>query len=416
MSAPNASRYEMVVSVDAAVRLRTATKAYCNCAVAPGDDEPNAHACPVCLALPGALPVLNERAVELGVRAALALGCAVAPVSEFARRHHFTAESPAGYELTQHERPLAAKGNVQIGETREGGPLTVRVTRVRLGEEGGRVTHGRFPRASALDLNLAGAPVLHVSTAPEMYSSAEVVAFVRELRRLVRGVAASDARLQDGSLRVRAALSVRRLGDTGLAAPCDVDGGRSLTELRAALEREFARQSELAGRGGSAANPRADGRAAAGGPAYLPEPDLPPLVLTAEWIAEQRRYVPAQPASRRVQLAREFGIGGGVLDALAGDPELADYYASAARVHGDPNATADWVLGPVLAALGDDGDDLDAYALRVRPADLAALLDMVRDGALGEDDARRAFAIMARTGEPPARVAKREKLGTAGDA
>jgi aspartyl-tRNA(Asn)/glutamyl-tRNA(Gln) amidotransferase subunit B len=412
----------MVAGVAARLRLRTTTKAFCNCAVAADDDgdAPNAHTCPVCLALPGALPVLNERAVEQGVRAALAFGCAVPPVSAFVRRRRPAPERPAGYEITQHDRPLAGKGAVQIGETPEGAPLTVRVLCARLGEEPGRLARGRFPRADALDLNLAGAPVLHVATAPELGSPAEVIALVRSLRRLARGAGASDARLTDGSLSVRVSVSVRRVGDTKLNAPCDVVGATSFAALRAAVAAEFERQCAVADRGGTVGRERmlwrdgalvpAGARDGDAAPRHLAEPDLPPLVLTSEWIAEQRRHVPAQAASRRGQLAREFGLGGHVLDVLTADPELADYYATAARAHGDPRATADWVLGPVLDVVDRDGGELDVFALRVRPADLAGLLDIVRDEQLDDDAARQLFAAMARTGDPPARAAKRVKL------
>ena len=425
MSDRHHARYEMVVSLTATLRLRTATKAFCNCAVSPDDDEPNAHTCPVCLGLPGALPVLNERAVEQGARVALALHCTVAPMSAFARRHRFTPALPKGYQITQQELALGTEGHVQIGETREGAPIPVNVTCARLEEEPGRAVHGRFTRASALDFNLAGAPSLRLSSAPEMHSGAEAVAFVRALRRLARGAGASDARLDDGSLRVRARLSVRRLGDTKFGTPCDVVGANSLSALRAALEQEFARQCAAVDKGsgkgsavervtmiwdGAGALVPARARPADGDPRYLPEPDLPPLVLTSDWIDEQRRRVPSRPAARREHLAREFGLGGQALDVFTADPELGDYYESAARRHGDPRAAAEWVLGPVLDTVDAAGGDLDAFSLRVRPADLADLLDMLRDGQLGPAGAKHVFGVMARTGDPAARVAKREGL------
>jgi aspartyl-tRNA(Asn)/glutamyl-tRNA(Gln) amidotransferase subunit B len=411
-------RWQMVASVVARVRLRTATKAFCNCAVAPGAVEPNAHTCAVCLGLPGALPVLNERAVEQGVRAALALGCAVAPVSVFSRRHEFAPQVPKGYRVTQHDRPVATRGFVQIGETPEGAPLTVRVTTVRFDEEAGRATRGRVAGATGLDFNLAGAPLLRVASAPTMHSAAEVVAFVRALRRLVRAAGAGDARLGDGSLRVRVRVSVRRLGDTALGTPCNVVGAASLPALRSALDQEFARQREIAA-GGGTVEPRTmlwDGAGALTAarsrrpdhdPRHLAEPDLPPLVLTSDWIAAQGAGLPSFPTARREHLAREYQLDAPVLDLLTADPELADYYEAAARRHGDPRATADWVAGPVLAAI-DDAGDLETFILRVRPADLAELLDMIRDGRLGSAGARHVFAAMARTGDPPARAIRRD--------
>ena len=428
MSPSGSERYEMVVSLAACLRLRTTTKAFCNCAVVPAADEPNVHVCPVCLGLPGGLPVLNERVVEQGVRVALALGAAVPPVSVFARRHSFVPELPKGYRITQHDRPLATKGAVQVGETPEGAPLTVRVTRVWLDEEAGRAVHGRFPRSTALDYNLAGAPALQVASEPGIHSSAEAVAFVRALRRLVRGVGASDARFADRSLRVRALISVRRLGDTGLRTPCEVVGANSLPSLRSALEQEFARQRAevVAGRTVERRTMLWDARSAAlvparssgsadADPRYLAEPDLPPLVLTTDWIDEQRRRVPSYPTARREHLARSYGLSADALDVLTADPELADYYESAARRHGEPRTTAEWVLGPVLAAVDSAGGDLDAFALRVRPADLAELLDMLRDGKVSPAGARQALATMARTGDPAPRALKRDPALAAQD-
>ncbi len=281
--------------------------------------------------------------------------------------------------------------------------------------------HGRYPRATALDYNLAGAPTLQVASAPTMHSSAEAVAFMRALSRLVRAAGASDARFADGSLRLRLRISVRRLGNTGLPTPCDVVGVDSLSAVRAALEQEFARQgAELdAGRqveprtmlwdaaGGALVPARSAAWAARAESPYLAEPDLPPLVLTTDWVAEQRGHVPSFPAARREHLAREYGLDAPALDVLTADPELADYFESAARGHGDPRATADWVLGPVLAGVDAAGGDLDTFSLRVRPADLAELLDMVRDGKLGPDDAVHVFGVMARTGDPAGRAVKR---------
>jgi aspartyl-tRNA(Asn)/glutamyl-tRNA(Gln) amidotransferase subunit B len=418
---PPRVRHEMVVGLTVGFRLRTATKAFCNCAVDPAADEPNAHTCPVCLGLPGALPVLNARAVEHAAAAALAFGCTVAPVSAFVRRHAFAPALPKGYQITQHERPLAGDGRVQIGETREGAPLTVCVRVVRIEEDAGRAAHDRVPRATALDFNLAGAPLLTVTSDPSLHSAAEAVAFVRAARRLARAVGATDGRFGDGSLTVRARLSVRQLGDTGVGTPCEVVGINSFLALRAALDAEFARQRDVVVAGGTVDGATmlwsADGGLVAArahtteaDPLCMPEPDLPPLVLTGEWIAEQRRRVPSFPTARREHLARAYGLKGDALDVFTADPDLADYYETAARTHGDPRAAAEWVLGPVLAAVERDRGDLDAFALRVRPADLAELLDLVRDAKLGPTGARHVFDGMVRTGDPAPRVARREGL------
>lgn len=419
--APRDARYEPVIAVDARARLRTATKLVCNCAAALGA-EPNAHTCPVCLGLPGALPAINARAVAVGVRAALALGCTVHPVSSFARDHHLAPDLPKGYRLTQDDRPLATRGHVQIGETPEGGPILVGVTRAHLEEDGGRSVHDRFPGASGFDYNEAGVPLLAVAGAAELRSTAEARAYVAALRRLLRLAGASDADLEDGSLRVTATVAVRARGDTAVPAGSTVANLRSPDQFTRALDAEFARQCTLLD-AKNTVEPRLmlwDPERAALRPAraqpgdrprlVLADPDLPPLVLTAEWIEAQCDELPERPAARRARLKRALGLDDRALDVLTDDVDLAEYYESVARLHGDARAAAGWMLTQVVPLLRSERLDAAALALRVRPADLARVLDMLRDGQLTRDGARQVMAVMARTGEPVARVADREGL------
>lgn len=413
------ARYEPVLAINAQARLRTATKLTCNCAVAFGA-EPNANTCPVCLGLPGALPALNARAVEVGVRAALALGCTVHPVSEFARDHRLTPDLPKGYRLTQTERPLATRGSVQIGETPEGGPILVAVTRVHLEEDGGRMVHNRFPEMSGLDDNTAGMPLLAIASAPDLRSTAEARAYVRALHRLLRLAGASDADLEDGSLWVTATVSVRARGETAVPAGSTVANLRSTDQFTSALDAEFARQCALLD-AKNTVEPRlmlwdpdrAELRPARAQPGDRPhlllaDPDLPPLVLTGDWIDAQCDELPERPPARRARLKRELDLDDRALDVLTDDVDLAEYYESVARLHGDARAAAEWTLTEVVPLLRSERVDAAMFALRVRPADLARVLDMVRGGELTRDGARQVFAVMARTGEPAARVADRE--------
>jgi aspartyl-tRNA(Asn)/glutamyl-tRNA(Gln) amidotransferase subunit B len=420
-AAPATDRYEMVVGLEVHVQLDTATKIFCNCATRFGD-PPNANTCAVCLGLPGALPVLNARAVELATRAALALGCTVHPVSVFARKNYFYPDLPKGYQISQFDRPLATGGQVVIGATVDGSPLAIRVTRVHMEEDAGKSVHDRYPDATAIDLNRAGTPLVEIVSEPDLRSSAEAGAYLRALRQLIRYVGASEASMEEGSLRVDANVSVRRRGDTALGTKTEIKNVNSFSGVERALEVEFARQCALVESGGrveqqtmlwdQARQTVRPARSKEGSHdyRYFPDPDLPPLVLAKTWIDAQRAALPELPAARRARLREVYELGEKDAEVLTADPALADYYEAVARGSEDPKAAANWVTRDVIAQLNDRGLTLDAFARVVRPLDLAVLLRMVRDGAVSRTAAARVFAVMAATGEAPDAVAAREGL------
>ena len=434
MTAPAARRapadwardYEMVVGLEVHLQLDTRTKAFCNCSTAFGD-EPNTNTCPVCLALPGTLPVLNRRAVELAARAALALGCTVHETSVFARKNYFYPDLPKGYQISQFDRPLATGGSVQIGENDVGEPITVGVTRVHMEEDAGKSLHDRFPGETAIDLNRAGVPLVEIVSEPDMRSSAEAGAYLRALKQLVQYVGASDASMEEGSLRVDANVSARPQGEIKLGTKCEIKNMNSFSGVERALEVEFARQCELLAQGGrveqqtmlwnAAKNEVRPARSKEGSHdyRYFPEPDLPPLILTREWIEAQRKDLPELPVARRTRMRKEHGLTHQEVDVLAADPALADYYESVARLHGDPKAAANWVSRDVLTALNESGESVHQFSVRVRPDDLARLLDMVRDGSLSRAAGAAVFNIMRRTGESAAKIAERDKLTQVSD-
>ncbi|MDF1502517.1 Asp-tRNA(Asn)/Glu-tRNA(Gln) amidotransferase subunit GatB [Roseisolibacter sp. H3M3-2] len=414
-------RYEMVVGLEVHVQLDTATKLFCNCPTSFGD-APNRNTCPVCLGLPGALPVLNARAVELATRAALALGCTVHPVSIFARKNYFYPDLPKGYQVSQFDRPLATEGQVVIGEDEDGAPIAVRVTRVHMEEDAGKSVHDRFADATAIDLNRAGTPLVEIVSEPDLRSSAEAGAYLRALRQLIQYVGASEASMEEGSLRVDANVSVRRRGDTALGTKTEIKNVNSFSGVERALEVEFARQCALVDGGGKVEQQtmlwdqaRQEVRPARSKEGshdyrYFPDPDLPPLLLTGEWIDVQRAALPELPAARRARLRDEFALGAKDAEVLTADPQLADYFEAVAHGSGDAKAAANWVMRDVLKELNDSGRTLAEFARVVRPLDLAALLRLVQDGTVSRSAAARVFGTMARTGEEAKLVAEREGL------
>ena len=411
--------WEMVVGLEVHVQLKTRTKAFCSCSASYGA-PPNVNTCPVCLALPGALPVLNERAVELATRAALALECTVNPVSVFARKNYFYPDLPKGYQISQFDRPLATGGFVEIGARADGSPIRVGVTRVHMEEDAGKSIHDRFPGVTAIDLNRAGVPLIEIVSEPDMRSSEEAGAYLRVLKQILEYMAVSDVSMEEGSLRVDANVSARRRGDTKLGTKTEVKNMNSFSGVERALEVEFARQVGVLRAGGAVEQHTMlwDGAAGQVRPArskegshdyrYFPEPDLPPLVLALSWIERMRHDLPERPAARRARFATEYKLGEYDVDVLTANPRLADYYESVARAHHDPKAAANWVMGEVLAQLRAAGQDVSTF--RVRPHDLAELLNLLRDGILSHTAAKQVFARMVATGDPPAQIAEREGL------
>jgi aspartyl-tRNA(Asn)/glutamyl-tRNA(Gln) amidotransferase subunit B len=421
MSAPTAAsleaEWEMVVGLEVHVQLKTRTKAFCPCSAAYGA-APNVNTCPVCLALPGALPVLNERAVALATRAALALNCTVQPVSVFARKNYFYPDLPKGYQISQFDRPLALDGWLAIGETAEGSPIRIGITRVHMEEDAGKSIHDRFPGVTAIDLNRSGVPLIEIVSEPDIRSAEQAGAYLRVLKQIIEYIDVSDVNMEEGSLRVDANVSARRRGESRFGTKTEVKNMNSFSGVERALEVEFARQVSVLESGGTIEQQTMLWDGSAVRPArskegshdyrYFPEPDLPPLILAPEWIDQVRHDLPELPAARRERFAAEYRLGEYDVEVLTANPRLADYFESVARAHGEPKAAANWVMGEVMATLKTSGEDVSRF--RVRPADLAALLGLVRDGVVSHTAAKQIFSRMVATGDPPAQIAEREGL------
>ena len=401
--------YELVVGLEVHVQLKTRTKIFCSCSTNFGD-PPNTNVCPVCLGLPGALPVLNDDAVALAIRAALALGCSVNERSVFARKNYFYPDLPKGYQISQFDRPLASRGRV----------FGVGINRVHMEEDAGKSLHDRFPGMTAIDLNRAGVPLIEVVTEPDIRSAAEAGGFLHALKQLLEYMRVSDVNMEEGSLRVDANVSIRAQGETRLAQKTEIKNLNSFSAVERAVGVEFLRQSAIVD-GGSAVEQQTllwDADRAQVRPArakegshdyrYFPDPDLPPLVLPKTRISRALEHLPELPTARRRRFITEYRLGEYDVDVLTASAGVADYYEAVARQHGDAKAAANWVMGEVLAALRSTGADIDA--LRARPADLAILLNLVRDGIVTRAAAKQIFNHMLLAGGAPADIAKREGL------
>ena len=411
--------YEMVVGLEVHVQLKTLTKAFCGCSTSFGD-PPNQNTCPVCLALPGALPVLNAQAVALAVRAALALGCTVHERSVFARKNYFYPDLPKGYQISQFDQPLAEHGSVAIGDDHRIG-----LTRIHMEEDAGKSVHDRYPGHTAIDLNRSGVPLIEIVSEPEIRSSAEATAYLKALREILLYAEVSDCSMEEGSLRVDANVSARPHGEQAFRTRTEIKNVNSFSNVEKALELEFARHCATYDAGGEIHQQTMlyDGNRNAVRAArskegshdyrYFPEPDLPPLVLSAAYVQAIKGVLPELPAARRVRFVTSFGLGAADAEVLAASREVGDYFEEAVRTSGDAKAAANWVMGEVLAALNASG--VAAAAFPVRPGQVGELIGLVKGGTLSSTAAKTVFGTLVREGGSPRAIAERDGLLQVGD-
>jgi aspartyl-tRNA(Asn)/glutamyl-tRNA(Gln) amidotransferase subunit B len=420
MTAP---RYEMVVGLEVHVQLATRTKIFCSCSADFGA-LPNVNTCPVCLALPGSLPVLDETAVTLATRAALALGCTVHEVSVFARKNYFYPDLPKGYQISQFDRPLATNGAVEI-EAVDGRRRRIGITRLHLEEDAGKSIHDRYPGVSAIDLNRAGVPLVEIVSEPDLRSSEDAGTYLRQLKLLLEYLDVSDANMEEGSLRVDANVSARPSGAAALGTKTEIKNMNSFSGVERALAAEFARQCTMLDRGEVVTQQTmlwdasrdevrpARSKEESHDYRYFPDPDLPPLRLAREWIESERRRLPELPAARQARFREAYALPRSDADVLTSSRALADYFESVAAAHGDPKAAANWVMGEVLAAVRDRSAHIARFP--IEPARVGRLLDLVRDGTLSHSAAKKVFAAMLTSGDSPDVIAAREGLSQVGD-
>ena len=404
--------WETVIGLEVHVQLDTRTKMFCGCRTTFGD-PPNTNVCPVCLGLPGALPVPNGEAVRLGARAALALGCRVHPTSVFARKNYFYPDLPKGYQISQFDQPLATAGRVAF-ESGERGRVEVGITRLHLEEDAGKLIHDRFPGKTAVDLNRAGIPLAEIVSEPDLRSPAEARAYLTVLRQILVYAQVSECSMEQGSLRVDANISLRRAGEPRLGTKAEVKNLNSFANVERALEAERVRQIALLESGGHVEQVTLLFNAATGQVKplrskeeshdyrYFPDPDLPPLVLSSSWVDEQRAALPELPESRRSRLEGAFGLSPYDARVLTGEAALADYFESVVSAGVEPKIAANWVMGDVMTTYNESG------GFPVSAARLGALIGLVRDGVVSHQAGKRVYAELVRSdGEEPGAVAER---------
>jgi aspartyl-tRNA(Asn)/glutamyl-tRNA(Gln) amidotransferase subunit B len=419
------SRYEPVIGLEVHVQLATRTKIFCGCPTSFGA-SPNSNVCPVCLGLPGALPVLSREAVELAIRGALALNCAIRPVSRFARKNYFYPDLPKGYQISQYDEPFAEHGWVDINVN--GAARRIRVTRVHMEDDAGKSQHEGFRDSSQytyVDLNRSGTPLIEIVSEPDMRSSDEAFAYLADLKSNIQFVEASTCDMEKGHLRCDANVSVRLRGEEKLGTKVEVKNLNSFRFLKQAIDYEIARQVGVLESGGRIHQEtrlfNSDTGVTAGMRSkeqahdyrYFPEPDLAPLRIGAAWLAEVRSTMPELPAARRERFQKEHGLREYDAEVLTSSRALADYYERAAAVSGDPKITANWVMGDLAGLLKAGGREIDSSPVSAQQ--LGELVGLVVKGELTGKLGKEVLAKMFASGESAAVIVEREGLKTIGD-
>jgi aspartyl-tRNA(Asn)/glutamyl-tRNA(Gln) amidotransferase subunit B len=406
--------WETIIGLETHVQLRTKSKMFCGCSTAFGA-PPNTQVCPVCLGLPGALPMPNGAAIGLAVRGALALGCTVHPKSVFARKNYFYPDLPKGYQISQFDQPLATDGTLSFLSA-ERGVVNATIVRLHIEEDAGKSIHDRFAKATAVDLNRAGVPLVEIVGGPDLRSPAEARAYLQILKQMLEYIGISDCDMEKGSLRVDANVSVRRAGETALNTRTEVKNINSFAFVEKALTVERDRQIALVESGGTVTQQTMlyDSKENSVRPQrskeeshdyrYFPEPDLPALVLTPEFVAEQQSELPELPGAKRDRFVASYGLSKEHATVVTATRAVADYFETVAKTSAEPQHAANWVMTEALADAKDHNDEL-----RVSPAALSQIIGLVKGGTLSHQAAKRVFGEVAAKGGDPRSVA--ESLG-----
>ena len=409
--------WERVIGLEVHVQLATSEKLFCADPASFGA-PPNTHVCPVCLGLPGALPVLNKEAVDLAVTAALALGCEVHSHSVFERKSYFYPDLPKGYQVTQAREPLATAGSLAVGTVPNG--RSIRIRQLHLEEDAGKSVHDRFSEGTGVDLNRAGVPLIEIVTEPDLRSPTEARAFLGGLKRTLQYLEVSDCNMERGSLRVDANVSLRPRGSAELGVKAEVKNLNSFSAVERALEGAVERQEEALEAGGLAIRETLRWDEGSGALRalrskeeihdyrYFPDPDLLPLRIDAERVARARDALPELPLERQERFVRDHSLPETDAGVLTSSRALADYFEELASHVGDASLAANWARGALLREVNRVGRDV--ASLGPAPADLAELVGLVRDGTLSHAMGSAVLRRMVDSGRGALEIVEREDL------
>jgi aspartyl-tRNA(Asn)/glutamyl-tRNA(Gln) amidotransferase subunit B len=416
-------KYEPVIGLEVHAQLNTITKIFCSCSTAFGA-PPNTHTCPVCLGMPGVLPVLNRRVVDFTLRMALATHCQINAESRFARKNYFYPDLPKGYQISQYELPIAANGwiEIQTGGHRK----RIGINRIHMEEDAGKLVHDPRRPVSRVDFNRTGVPLIEIVSEPALGSPEEAGAYLRQLRAIVRYLDICDGNLEEGSFRCDANVSIRPPGSRSLGTRTELKNLNSFKHVEKALRFEIMRQTGILDDGGHVVqetrlwdpdrgrSTSMRGKEEAHDYRYFPDPDLLPLAIDPEWIERVRRELPELPEARRNRFVETYGLPAYDADLLTGDRELADYFEACLETFDNPKPVSNWIMGPLLGLLNTAGKSIAASP--VSAENLGRLLQLIEEGVISGKIAKTVFDEMAASGQTPERIVEERGLVQVSDA
>jgi aspartyl-tRNA(Asn)/glutamyl-tRNA(Gln) amidotransferase subunit B len=417
------TEFEPVIGLEIHAQLATVSKLFCGCSTGFGR-PPNSNTCPVCLGLPGVLPVANRRAIELAVRLGLATHCTIRLDSQFARKNYFYPDLPKAYQISQYDRPLCEHGWVEICV--DGRPKRIGITRIHLEEDAGKLVHeGRDPSASYVDLNRAGVPLVEIVSEPDLSSAEEARAYMEQMHALVTFLGVGHGNMEQGNLRADANVSLRPQGAEALGTRTETKNINSFRFVRDAIAYEIERQAEVLREGGrivqetrlydtlSRTTFPMRSKEEAHDYRYFPEPDLPVLRLEAAWVESLRESLPELPDAKAARYQDELGLSAKDAEGLVSDRALAGFFEAAVAAGAPPRRAANWIMGDLAARFNEH--HIGPAGLKFGPAELAALVVLIEEGALSGKMAKEVFEEMYATGKAPAAIVEERGLRQVSD-
>jgi aspartyl-tRNA(Asn)/glutamyl-tRNA(Gln) amidotransferase subunit B len=409
--------YEPVIGMEVHVELLTRSKMFCRCSVEFGA-PPNSRVCPVCLGMPGVLPVINKRAVEFVIMTGLALSCKISNYSKLDRKNYFYPDLPKNYQISQYDLPIAANGFLEI--ELDGAEKSVGITRVHIEEDTGKNLHPEGASYSQVDFNRCGVPLMEVVSEPDMRSPHEAYEYLQRLKAILQYLEVSDCNMEEGSLRAEANVSLRPAGASEYGTKTEIKNVNSFKGVQRALEYEIDRQRQALSSGGAVVQETrmwdeergitASMRSKEGAHdyRYFPEPDLVPVVVDEPWVEEIREKLPELPGARRGRFVAQYGIPEYDAGVLTASKTVADYYEECVRSGGEPKGASNWIMGDLQFLLRDTGTDITEC--KVRPENLAAMLELIADGTISGKIAKTVFKEMFMAGRTPDEIVKARGL------
>jgi aspartyl-tRNA(Asn)/glutamyl-tRNA(Gln) amidotransferase subunit B len=410
-------QYEAVIGLEVHAQLLTDSKIFCGCSTKFGA-APNTHTCPVCLGMPGVLPVLNQKVVEYTVRLALATHCKIAPSSRFARKNYFYPDLPKGYQISQYELPVAEHGWIDIEANGE--RKRIGITRIHLEEDAGKLIHDATQPFSYVDFNRTGVPLIEIVSEPNLRTPEEASSYLKKLRDIVRYLDICDGNMEEGSFRCDANISLRPVGSEGLGVKAEVKNMNSFRFVQRALEYEIKRQHAILEQGGTIVQETRlwdsdksvthgmRGKEEAHDYRYFPDPDLVPVVVDDEWIEKVRLELPELPDAKKERFMREYGLPEQDAVVLTGNKELATYFEACVARFPQPKKVSNWIMAELLRELNRDDREIDQCP--VTPEALADLLIMMEEDVISGKIAKTVFEEMYGTGKAPETIVAEKGL------